>query len=290
MVATMGPGRSRHIPLAAGIEFRSGAVLLAVVGPPGGEVVALARTSLADGVVIGGTVRQPDAAAAAVRTLIDGIHWRRPPSVAVVAAPADSMAFEGVLAEPVMDGPGPGGEAAGTRASGDGAVPTGDVVRADRREVATLQNAAARIGLGAFRIDSLPLAVVRFARRAHPELDLVFARGASAGRRWTVSAAPEGIDVESYEDPDDGPILIGADLGELREPSWGQLPLARPVARRVAEPGPWLPAVGAALASAGFGPRVDFGWSAATSSPLDWPPPTPTQTAARPQPGGPRRG
>lgn len=245
-----------------GIEFRSDGAYIAFVSASDGTVIGLGSSMYAAGTVVDGVIRQPGQASEAVERLLGRVHWARPPATSLAVPAIDETSGESIIEAPVVDG-GTIGRATASAHHVDAAV-----------------NALGRTSADLELVDSVPVAVMRFARLAEQDPAMLFARGPAGRGTWTACADSSSIDVEveaeeptdpsgrgmlRFADVPDSPV-VGPDPSSLSPLRWGGVPVAPKVAKAFTTPGRFVPAVAAALAVAGNGPTIDLAGPGATRS------------------------
>ncbi|MEM9133735.1 MAG: hypothetical protein AAF962_17060 [Actinomycetota bacterium] len=232
--------RRRQTDTAIGIELRTDAAYLAFVRIDDHTVVGLGRATYQPGTVVGGAVRRSAAVVEAIDGLLDQVRWPTPPAVAVVAPPVEDAGGDGTVSAPIID-QGPAGTAT-----------------ASARHVDLAVDAIGRTRTATTTVDALPVAAARFAAEAEPSLPVVFARGGGDGAVWLATAGPLGIEIDlDHEDGLDA-VITGPDPSRLTPPAWGCVNVVSKVRRAYPHPGRYVPAVGAAFAATGRGPRVNL--------------------------------
>ncbi|MEM7272165.1 MAG: hypothetical protein AAF547_03705 [Actinomycetota bacterium] len=237
--------RRRSAPTAIGVDLHDDGGHLAMVEPGRGTIVGLGTAPYPPGTVVGGDVRRPDLAGAAIQAVLDRVHWATPPDVAVVVNPTAASGDRARISTPVL----------GPWEMGQVAVAAEHVDRA----LATIGRTSARAGA----VDCAPVAAARFLDQAEPGSTLRFVRGGSARVRWTMCWTPETVEIEVDDTPDEfaaqgGGIVVGASLSNLAAAQWGRLDRSRPVRRSMAAPERWTVAVGAAFGLVGHRPQIDL--------------------------------
>lgn len=233
----------RPSSVQVGIEFRADAARIAFVRSGDGAVIGLGTAPYPSGTVVDGVLRQIGPAVEAVGQLLGQVRWPSQPQTAIVVSATDGDA---TITAPIIDG-GPVGSASASAWQVDSAV-----------DVAA--QAAGNVEL----VDCVPVAVLRFARLCRPGFGALFAQGVSGRRSWTAYADQQAFDLDIDPAADHGgqPLadryVVGTDLSTLAPLPWGDIAVARKVAKAVPAPGPFVPAVAAALALTGHGPTIDL--------------------------------
>lgn len=237
----------RPSSVQVGIEFGADAARIALVRSGDGAVIGLGTAPYPSGTVVDGVLRRVGPAVEAVGQLLGQVRWPGKPQCAIVVSAIDGDA---TITAPIIDG-GPVGSASASAWQVDSAV---DV-------------AAQAVG-DVELVDCVPVAVLRFARLCRPGPGALFAQGVSGRRSWTAYADQQAFDLDI--DPATGQhgqspaylgddrYVVGADLSTLAPMPWGDVAVARKVAKAFPAPGPFVPAVAAASALTGHGPTINL--------------------------------
>ncbi len=235
-----------HDVRSIGVEFGDERAHLAIVTQVPLQVVGLGSVEYPAGTVVGGEVRRPSDAAAAVDEALARMYWPTRPQLRATVGVSDlhdRSTARVAVTTPVMDGVAVG--------------ETGAAQRVVDSVVATVAKSTVADPTVA-SVDATPVAVARMLR-ASGVTGMVFARGFVGSSRWTLCDDGNRFETE-VERPGMTPsaVVAGPEQTRLEPPAWGAIPVAPPILIEHRFPGWFVPAVGAALAAAGFTPTGDL--------------------------------